>query len=182
MKLVGISGYAQSGKDTFAQVLVQNYGFTRMAFADLLRQVLYTLNPIVDPIVGFRVHDFVDDYGWDYAKQNVPEIRRLLQRMGTEAGRDLLGEDLWVNAAFATMNPSLDYCIPDMRFPNEAARVVDNGGITVRINREGIVPVNNHPGEVALDNWSFDYVVDNNSTIDYLEEVADSIVSDKDWK
>lgn len=176
MSLIGVSGYAGAGKDTFANVLVQKYGFERIAFADLLKQVVYTLNPIVDPIVGFRVHDFVDDYGWDYAKQNVPEIRRLLQRMGTEAGRDILGQDIWVDAVFNNMG-SGDYCISDMRFPNEAQRVVDNNGVTVRIIRDGIIPANNHPGEVALDNWDFDYIVYNNHGIDNLEEMADKILN-----
>lgn len=174
--IIGIGGYARTGKDTFAQFLVQNHGFKRIAFADLLKEVVYTLNPIVDPIIGFRVNDFVDDYGWDYAKENVPEIRRLLQRMGTEAGRELLGEDIWVDAAFRNMEENENYCIPDMRFPNEAQRIIDNGGLTVRINREGIGPVNNHWGEVALDDWRFDYVINNDGDLDFLREMADKVV------
>lgn len=175
--LIGISGYARSGKDTFAGFLVQDHGFKKIAFADLLKEVVYVLNPIVDPIVGFRVNDFVDDYGWDYAKENVPEIRKLLQRMGTEAGRNLLGEDIWVDAAFRNMESGTDYCISDMRFPNEAQRIVDNKGLTVRINRTGVGPINNHWGEIALDDWSFDHIVNNDSNLDYLREIADKIIN-----
>jgi hypothetical protein len=82
---------------------------------------------------------------------------------------------VWVNAVFGSLNPGIDYCIPDMRFPNEAQRVVDNGGLTIRINRCGIVPVNNHPGEIALDGWDFDYVVENDSDIAYLKQIAEDI-------
>lgn len=175
--IIGIAGYAQSGKDTFAQVLVENFNFERVAFADLLKQSLYILNPIVDPIVGFRVTDFVDGYGWEYAKTEVPEVRRLLQRLGTEVGRETLGPDIWLDAVFANMVPNGNYCISDMRFHNEAHRVVSVGGVTVRINRDGIGPANGHWGEVALDDWKFDHVVENNSDLDYLRAVADNIVN-----
>lgn len=174
-RLIGINGYARSGKDTVANFLVQDHGFVRIAFADLLKQALYKLNPIVDPIVGFRVNDLVDDYGREKAKE-LPEVRQLLQRLGTEVGRDMLGADIWVDAAFAQMSSDTDYCISDMRFWNEATRIVNNGGITVRINRRGVGPANNHPGEVALDSWHFDYILENDRDLDYLRVLTDKIV------
>lgn len=174
--LIGISGYAQSGKDTFANVLVKNHGFTRVAFAELLKESLYVLDPIVDQW-GNRVSALVDEYGWDRCKQIFPEMRFLLQRMGTEVGRQLLHENLWVDAAFNKLDlKNGHYCVSDMRFPNEALRIVDNDGLTVRMNRDGVGPANAHPGEVALDNWSFDYVVENNQGIQYLEQVASDIL------
>ena len=45
--IIGLSGYAQSGKDTVAKVLIEEYGFTRIAFADKIREFLYDLNPQV---------------------------------------------------------------------------------------------------------------------------------------
>ena len=95
--------------------------------------------------------------------------------MGTEVGRELLGGDVWVNAAFNAMKPGVDYCIPDMRFPNEAKRIVDNGGLIFRINREGFGPANSHYSEIALDDWDYDHVIENNSDIEYLRQVADNI-------
>ena len=46
--IIGISGYATAGKDTIGEILVENHGFRRIAFADKLREVLLALNPIVD--------------------------------------------------------------------------------------------------------------------------------------
>lgn len=174
-KLIGVNGYGRSGKDTVAQFLVEDHGFIRIAFADLLKQAVYILNPIVDPIVGFRIQDLVDAYGWEKSKE-LPEVRQTLQRMGTEVGREMLGPDIWINAAFNQMKDGENYVIPDMRFWNEAERIVSNGGQTVRINRMGVGPVNDHPGEVALDSWHFDHVIDNDGDLDYLRQLADKIV------
>jgi dephospho-CoA kinase len=39
--IIGLTGYAQSGKDTVANILVENYGYQRVAFADPIRALLY---------------------------------------------------------------------------------------------------------------------------------------------
>ncbi len=80
--IIGLSGYAQSGKDTVAELLCLNYGFKRIAFADAIREGVVRLNPMLDD--GIRVADLVEDYGWDVAKGNT-EVRRLLQVFGTES-------------------------------------------------------------------------------------------------
>ena len=45
--IIGLTGYAQSGKDSVADILVKNYGYTRIAFADPIRKLLYETNPAV---------------------------------------------------------------------------------------------------------------------------------------
>ena len=64
--IIGLTGYAQSGKDTVAKILVENYGFTRIAFADKIREFLYETNPMYDSIVGepLFVKAKVDRDGW----------------------------------------------------------------------------------------------------------------------
>ena len=47
--IVGITGYAQHGKDTAAQVLVTEFGFVRVGFADALKELALAVNPIVTP-------------------------------------------------------------------------------------------------------------------------------------
>lgn len=183
--IIGLSGYAQSGKDTLAKFLIEDYGFTRFAFADALRDTVYALNPVVrfearvsyddDPGEQMvRVQDIVDTVGWEQAKTSQPEIRRLLQAMGTEAGRKILGESIWVDTVFRQVQErGLDkVVITDCRFPNEAEAVKAQGGFVVRINRPGVRPVNNHPSEVSLDEWGFDYVVPNNDGLEELHSMA----------
>lgn len=180
MELIGLSGYARSGKDEFAKVLVEEFGWTRVAFADKLREVLYQLNPIVDVDAArmrktlYYVQDVIDSFGWDGYKNTPygPEIRRLLQRLGTEAGRQTLGENIWVDAALTGFEEDAKIVVTDCRFPNEAQAIKERGGVVVRIERDGIGPANDHPSETSLDNWGFDYAVSNDGTLgEYRDQI-----------
>lgn len=120
-------------------------------------------------------------------KYETMSYRVLLQKVGTDALRNVIHENVWVNALFADYEEESSYwIISDMRFPNEMKAVKDRGGITIRINRTkyfvtentnygkiSYKPMSNglieeHPSETALDNAEFDYVIDNNGTIDEL--------------
>ena len=137
MDLIGLSGYARSGKDAAAEVLVKEFGYTRVAFADKLREFLYALNPVVisewDEKAGManvRVQQVIDYFGWNGYKnsQYGDEIRSLLQRLGTEAGRETLWDSIWIDAAFHDLDESGKYVITDVRFPNEADAIKQRGG------------------------------------------------------
>jgi hypothetical protein len=176
--LIGLSGYAGSGKDEAAAALVVG-GWRRDAFADRLRSFLYNLDPwvTVSPDVGVaRLAKLVDAYGWDRAKRTFPEIRRLLQRTGTEAGRKVLGAQVWVDALFRDFDRDNEaLVVTDVRFQNEADAIRKAGGVMVRINRPGVGPATDpggwvHESEVALDHYDFDVTVKNDGTIEELHE------------
>lgn len=149
-------GYAQSGKDTAATFL-RDYGYERVAFADPLREMLAAINPLVadthDPSNLWRLRRLVDVLGWDVAKTEFPEIRGLLQRLGTEAGRVVLGDHIWVDTALRRIEGASRYVFTDVRFPNEAEAIEGRGGVLWRVVRPGTEPVNAHPSETALDGW-----------------------------
>ena len=161
--------------------------------------------------------------------------RKLLQLLGTEAGRHIIHPNIWVNALFADyvcndcgqkecptdeedtgqmIHRSFpNWIITDVRFPNEAQAIKDRGGIVIRVNRkykyndveveqklismgysyseeqdfdedainEGFKwsetfqrwsfdedVVSEHDSETALDDYEFDYVIDNEGNIDEL--------------
>jgi len=165
--IIGLSGYARSGKDTVAELLVLNYGFKRMAFADGIRQALLALNPILHD--GHRLNEIVTMYGWEVAKGK-DEVRRLLQVMGTEVGRKLINEDVWVWRLFNQINTDERIVIPDVRFPNEAKMIEQQGGDVWRINRHNHGAVNNHVSERAMDNHMFKHVLYNDGTLDDLAD------------
>ena len=123
--IIGLSGYASSGKDSVAQILVEKFGYKRMAFADAIRDILYTLNPLTNN--GLHVKALVDDYGWDIAKQD-NEIRRLLQVLGTEVGRNFFGDDVWVDVLISKLEPMDKVVITDVRFQNEAREIHNLAG------------------------------------------------------
>jgi hypothetical protein len=165
--IIGLSGYAQSGKDSTAELLCLNYQYTRLAFADPMRQALMIINPKLDSIT--RVSDMVEDYGWDMAKRN-PEVRRLLQVLGTDFGRKMLGDDVWINIALSGIKSEDKVVISDVRFPNEAEAIKKLGGTVWRINRHNHSAVNGHTSEHAMDNYMFNHVIYNDGTLDDLSD------------
>jgi hypothetical protein len=161
-EFIGLNGYAQSGKDTTGKVITELYGHVRMSFADVLREALERLNPIVS-FDAFNGHEFVrlrevvESIGWEEAKREYAEFRRLQQAMGTEVGR-WLDPDIWVNKVAQQINAthSPNFVFTDCRFPNEARFIKRKGGIIVRIERPGVTAINAHESEKALDDWPFD--------------------------
>ena len=129
--------------------------------------------------------------------------REFLQKLGTEAMRDGLHTNVWVNALFADYKRALDlvksedpkydlkveevgeypnWIITDMRFPNEMEAVKEKEGITIRVNRpvHALSQENNavqlHPSETALDNADFDYVIENSGSFDDLMVKVEAIL------
>ena len=178
MQIVGFSGYARSGKDTAAEAL-QGLGFVRISFADVLRDFLYEMNPIIDVEYntggggGVRLRQIIDHYGWNGYKDTIfaAEIRRNLQVLGTDCGRKMIGDNVWVDALFNNL-PFEDgkYAIADVRFPNEADGIRARGGKMFRIEREGIGPANDHFSEVALDHYEFDGFIHNDGSVAHFKD------------
>jgi hypothetical protein len=82
-----------------------------------------------------------------------------------------------------------NWIITDTRFENEAKAVKNRGGIVIRVNsnfidsKREITRVefdNEHSSETALDLYKFDYVIDNNSSIeDLIVKVKDVLIKAK---
>jgi hypothetical protein len=181
--LIGLTGKAQAGKDTVAAHLVNNYGFTRVAFADSLREMLYALDPIVaeDGLGYIRLVELVDSLGWDEAKQ-VPEVRALLQRMGTDAVR-AQDENFWVRRACEKIvSAGGNVVVTDVRFPNEADAIGFMEGTVVEITRPGagLAGTNgSHVSESAMERWLDSYFsvqIANDSTLAVLHARVDHLV------
>lgn len=169
--IVGLSGYAFSGKDTVADILVDELGFRKASFADALRKCVEALDPIVEMRAGLRYSEIIDRYGYERAKSEFPEVRRILQRMGTEVGRNIMGDDIWVDLTMKAIDaePNVDWVIADCRFPNEYS-ALSMRGIVGRIQRPGISAANAHVSETALDDFKFDFTLVNDGTIAELRE------------
>jgi hypothetical protein len=176
--IIGLSGYAQVGKDSVAKILVENYGYSRIAFADIIKVACYRLNPIVT-YDGMRLKHLVDLEGWEIAK-SVPEVRRLLQVMGSEVGRDLIDPQIWVELTMNSTHNSDLIVISDVRFRNEAEEIKWKGGQIWRISRiDRDAPVNVHRSETDLDNWTFDQYIANNGSLDDLEREVHLLMGKK---
>jgi hypothetical protein len=165
--IVGLSGAAQSGKDSSGTRFVERWGFERIAFADSLKAVALACNPDLVAPVKLR--------GWEDVKRHMPASRIFLQHLGG-AVRDHVDSDAWINAAFRKTTPGGRYVICDVRYPNEFDAIKARGGYVVRVERPGVGPANGHISETALDGHDFDAYLKNNGTLEQLWGRVDILV------
>jgi hypothetical protein len=193
MKIIGLSGYARSGKDEAAKALGE-LDYQRISFADKLRDFLYALDPPLiawmdQSVSGIKVQktlrEVIDEFGWDGYKDThyVSVIRPLLQRLGTEAGRQVLWDSIWIDAALHDLDENGKYVITDARFPNEANAVAKYGGSVWRIERAGNGPAvlpdgSIHSSETSLDDYPFDLTLHNNGTLEQFHEAVKAAEAD----
>jgi hypothetical protein len=148
-----------------------------------MKEALYRLNPkiTINGIPSLSVKLGVDLYGWDDLKAHGPEIRELLQRFGTEVGREMFGDDFWVNAAIDSIKDGSRVVVSDVRYPNEADAVKKLGGEVWRVVRPGYGAANDHASEHALNDYNFDYILENNSGVQSLYDSVDSKLAVKSY-
>jgi hypothetical protein len=177
--LIGLTGYARSGKDEAARALVDR-GWRRVAFADAVRECLLAIDPIVETHadVFVRLSSIVATEGWEAAKA-WPEVRGLLQRVGTEAGRLVIDEDVWVSLVYRKIYAAqadaevIGVVVTDVRFANEARMIRDLGGEIYRVERPGVGPVNAHASDTAIGQIEVDGVLTNDGdAAQWRERVA----------
>lgn len=195
--LVGIIGKKRVGKDTFAAVLVEEFGFARVAFADPLKAMALTIDPPI-PFTGTRgLSEKVDDYGWEYVKDTYSDARIFLQRLGD--GVRQFDPEFWVRAGMAEAAakrterpdfhdelgrgeghwlPASPVVITDVRYPNEADAIRDAGGILVRIVRPGVDDGDTHASETALGDYDADVIVENDAEVTDLRGFARDVMED----
>ena len=157
-----------------------------------VRKFAGKLKDIASHLTGIDIEDFEDQ---DFKKTNLGRewwttcdegwqpmtVRDFLQKLGTDAMRNGLHDNVWVNALMADYKPDEDgdlpnWVITDTRFPNEAKAIKDKGGIIIRIDRPFIKPINDHPSETGLDNWKFDYKIANISDLFSLKFTVENIL------
>lgn len=172
--LIGLSGKARAGKDTAAQVLVAEHGFTQIGFADVIKAMAYDIDPSIG---GHPLRGLVDAMGWEEAKL-VPGVRIFLQRMGA-SGRERLDKGVWVRAALRDvdnlMKDGTSVVISDVRYPNEAEAIRKRGGIIVRIDRPNVF-IDNDVSETSMDDEIFEVTIDNDGTIDDLAATVRTLI------
>lgn len=175
-EVIGLTGYAQSGKDTVASILVEKYGYRRIAFADKIRDFLYGINPMVACSPTGYLQDLVNLVGWNEAKKE-PQVRRLLQDLGISA-RELLDENIWITSALGKINSGERVVVTDVRFENEAMMIKLMGGQLWRVKRVGVGPVNDHVSESELDGYKVDQIFVNNGSIEDLSMLIQTRMRD----
>lgn len=175
-------------------------------YAGKLKQMASLLTGI--PVEDFEDQEFKKSYlgaEWGTVKSNplnaVPvfadvsfnelmSVRELLQKLGTEAIRDGLHPNAWVNALMceykrpkmSEYNPS-NWIITDVRFPNELEAIEDVKGLTLKVIRpvkKSKTTARLHPSETSLDKARFNYTIFNDGSIeDLIEKVRQILIIEK---
>jgi hypothetical protein len=91
-------------------------------------------------------------------------VREFLQRYGTEAHREIFGEDVWVDMLCRQIHQQKKYVITDCRFPNECRAIKDKGGSIVVIERPGTDVEDAHASEADIPPDLVDAVIVNDGT------------------
>jgi hypothetical protein len=200
--IIGISGKAQAGKDTVCKMIIYtiwyytfsqrlkpfgidhykectayydtllyNIGYQHTSFAKALKSCLSViLNKDLDKFENINFKNSRIDW------LNNMTVRELLQKFGT-AIRNEVCDDFWVKVCLK--NCTEDCIISDVRFESEAKGIRDINGIIIRINRDG-AGAGNHISETALDDYCFDYIIDNNGTEEDLLLKVKEFCKEKD--
>lgn len=135
-------------------MLVRDHDCAKINMSKPIRDALLALDPLVPvPFGTARFSDICDQVGFDAAKRN-PEVRMLLQRLGTEVGRNLFGENFWVDQVFSEVRRIIDsggrVAVTGVRYQNELTALKDCGGVSVWVERPHFAPVNQHASDNAL--------------------------------
>jgi hypothetical protein len=169
IRLIGISGAARSGKDTFAQALTEQFGYEQYSFAEPIYKMLNTL-PYLHNLRSEMVGKEIDHRFYNKSP------RRMLQTLGTEWGRQHISPDVWIWIMQDKLESKggniVRHVISDLRFPNEAEWIRKMGGICIRIEREQRINVITHVSEQGIPDELITSTLTNDSTIEALCSMA----------
>jgi hypothetical protein len=192
--IIGVAGFAGSGKGTVSDLLVDEYGFNKLAFADPLKDATAA-------IFGWPRHLLEGDTKESRDFRETPDPwwserfgfkvlpRWALQKLGTEGAREVLSDSIWVNALEKRIGNIRKVVVTDVRFPNEVEKIKELHGFNIRVVR-GPEPewyncayetnlgpnkdlMKQYYPDVHYSEWAwigtpFNYVLDNNGSLQEL--------------
>ncbi len=180
MKLIGIAGRRRSGKDTAALALVEQ-DYTLIRFADPLKNMIRTLLGNAALTMG-DIERIIEGDQKETPLQLLcgKTARYAMQTLGTEWGRSLIGEDVWIRIALSRASGLNGVVIPDVRFKNEADAIHKAGGKIIKIIRPNLQQssADSHVSEQEIDEIAGDITLVNNATIAGLQQAIREAAQD----
>ena len=202
--IIGVLGFAGSGKGTVADILVGK-GFKKESFADPVKDAVAAIfgwerSMLEGDTPESREFREKQDEFWSDKLGYSVTPRYMLQLMGTEAGRDTFHPDIWIHSLMNRASKNKDTVIADVRFPNEIDAIKEAGGFLVRVKRgpepewyecayhdneshRMAAPLmkirypNVHVSEWAwIGNPNIEYLIPNEGTLDDLHEATEKFL------
>jgi len=181
--LIGLGGKLQSGKDTVFNIIQELHPEAeKFYFTRIMKKSAAAVFGIDPELWENHKNDELDSLvTLELGKGDVVvclTIREFLQRYGTEAHRDIFGEDFWIDDI---MPEDFDHegrlvVVKDMRMPNEVERIIQLGGFTVKIEKEGL-ETSDHSTENDIPDELIDWHLDNNGTYEELKNNIKTMLS-----
>lgn len=188
--LTGIPTYKFEDQEFKKTYLPKEWNYWTISLIDngklLLQHGRYNTKEEAEGFIPFLKQSY-GEFRMEYvAGMQQMTARQFLQELGTDALRNSLHPNTWVNALMADYTGTYDmdtdlttypnWVITDTRFPNEAEAIKEAGGIIIRVTRTKEKSESTHSSETALDDWTFDYEINNNGTIEELSSYVYSIL------
>ena len=193
--IIGICGFIGCGKDTVADYLINEHGYSRESFAGNLKDAVSVIFGWDREMLEGRSkaareqREQVDP--WWAEKLNMPTLtpRWVLQYWGTEVARKSFHNDIWIHSLERKLQNKTDVVITDCRFPNEVKSITRNKGLIIWVQRgdlpvwyeigkdaasghkEAIAEINHlgvHASEWSWLNTEFDATIQNNRSLSDL--------------
>ena len=204
IRLIGIGGKKEAGKDAVADHLVDKHGWVKLGMSDPLDEALRRQNPYIQIKPGellnttksvkyLQYQDIRKKLDYVQAK-TIVNVRYNLQTLGTEVGRELLGKDTWVTVAdnmiFDLLADGKNVVLTGVRFPNEL-RLINKyeAGETWYVTRPSAkkeakgdeIITAQHASETSVSADDFTFVIDNDGSLeDLYKKVDDGLVRVRD--
>ena len=183
-QILAFTGLAGSGKDASADHLCGVYGFVRASFAEALKDMAAHL-------MDEASVDYSHLYERHLKEKPIPTLhgvsgRQIMQTLGDWGGA--LHADWWVTILARRLGldggpdsaPVHDrIVITDVRMPNEAAWVLQHGGLLLRLRRDQAEAVRQHDSESHVHRLPASVEIDNNGpTLVGLHAQLDAVMRD----
>lgn len=191
---IALFGYAGAGKDTVAEYLVSRHQYTRIAFADPLKEMALSIDPIAYTGTvllrgdmprdedGYRLSTLVSEFGWETVKRSFPEVRRFLRSLGkTMRNHDA---DFWLDQALEKIRTARMWSMPvvvtDVRHENEFSCLWEcpNRFTMVRIDRPGTDTGDVDPESGQLiESVAPDWVIHNRGSVEDMHGALNVLIN-----
>ena len=189
MTIIGLMGFIGSGKGTVGEILVNDYGFQKIAFADALKDAVSEIfqwprDMLEGNTIESREWREKIDSWWSQRFGYEVTPRLILQQMGTDSLRSNISDNLWISALERRLKRDTNYVITDVRFENEIQFINKINGTLIWVKR-GSTPTkeelkNLHKSETEWYNsmpYYLNYIIENNGTIDELKTNVSKVLT-----
>lgn len=176
--LVGITGRAGVGKSLVAGHMSRLAGYEVVSFAAPIKAMAAALL-----VEGCGYLPGAVDWKMRHKEERImsPDVtmRRLLQTLGTEWGRNTINPHMWVNIAADKISERLDcssVVVDDVRFEDEAEMIRRFDGLIIHLWRPGWSDDAGHVSEAGIAVRPGDVVICNDAGVDDLMLVVSQAV------